>query len=253
MVGLSEPGGTAAIELCETVIAATDAAGARVRALGGLGVHLRVPERPPPLQRSYGDVDVVARRGDRSAIERALEGLGLVADGEFNSLNGQRRQLWWREDGSTHLDLFLGEFAMCHSLHLDDRLPADHRALAAADLLLTKLQIVELNHKDVQDAAALMLSHELGEAEAEGVIDIERLLEVLTGDWGYYTTVTDNLTRLPELVESLAPDAAARVGVSSREIVERLEREPKGRRFQLRAKVGRRKRWYELPDESVAG
>jgi len=253
VVGLSEPSGSATIELCESVIEATDAAGVRVRALGGLGVHLRVPERPQPLRRSYGDVDLVARRGDRSTIERTLEGLGLVGEQEFNALNGQRRQLWWGEDGSTHLDLFLGEFAMCHSLRLDDRLPADHRALPAADLLLTKLQIVELNRKDVQDAAALMISHELGEGDADGVIDVDRLVAVLAGDWGYYTTVTDNLARLPDLVESLAPESAARVGASSREIVECLEREPKGRRFQLRAKVGRRKRWYEVPDESVAG
>lgn len=238
-------------ELCEAVIARTDVAGVRVRALGGLGIHLRVPRRPAPLERAYGDVDLVGRSSDRPAIERQLKTLGLVPEQEFNTLNGRRRQIWWTADQSTHLDLFLGEFAMCHSLDLGDRLPSEHRALFAADLLLTKLQVIELNTKDVQDAATLLISHELGGDDAEGTIKVDRLVDVLTNDWGFFTTVTDNLARLPSLVAELSPVHGARVAALSAEISNALQDAPKGRRFQLRAKVGRRKRWYEVPDETL--
>lgn len=248
---MSKGGAGGPLELCEAVITRTDEAGVRVRALGGLGIHLRVPERPAPLRREYGDADLVGRSADRTTIERELEQFGLLPEQEFNTLNGRRRQIWWSADQSTHLDLFLGEFAMCHSLDLDDRLPVDHWALPAADLLLTKLQVVELNGKDVRDAATLLISHELGGDDGEGTINVGRLRDVLSRDWGFFTTVSDNLERLPGLVAELSPDHGDRVAAVAAEIVRELDDAPKGRRFQLRAKVGRRKRWYELPDETL--
>ena len=248
---MSDPGGSNALELCEAVIARTDDAGVRVRALGGLGVHLRVPERPEPFRREYGDADVVCRSSDRTEVERELEAIGMLPEREFNALNGRRRQIWWSADQSAHLDLFLDEFAMCHSLDLEGRLPADHRALPAADLLLTKLQVVELNKKDVQDIATLLISHELGDGDGEGAINVDRLRDVLGSDWGFFTTVTDNLNRLPTLVADLSPDHCADVAERAAAIVREVENAPKGRRFQLRARVGRRKRWYEIPDESL--
>ena len=145
-------------------------------------------------------------------MTEALEQAGLQAEPEFNALQGARRQIWWTADRTTHVDVFLGEFTMCHSLDLDQRLPADHPALAAADLLLMKLQVVELNHKDVTDAAALLTTHRLGDDDAAGSINRQRIVEVLAGDWGFYTTATDNLERLPELVAA----ARSRAGANGR-------------------------------------
>jgi hypothetical protein len=34
-----------------------------------------------------------------------------------------------------------------------------------------------------------------------------------------------------------------------REVLDRIEAEPKGRGWKLRARIGERKRWYELPEE----
>jgi hypothetical protein len=48
---------------------------------------------------------------------------------------------------------------MCHSFDLEDRLPADSATLAPADILVTKLQIFEVNDKDLIDSIALLLSH----------------------------------------------------------------------------------------------
>ena len=128
---------------------------------------------------------------------------------------------------------------MCHSLDLDGRLPADHPALAAADLLLMKLQVVELNHKDVTDAAALLSTHRLGDDDAAGSINRRRIVEVLAGDWGFYTTATDNLERLPDLVAALD----AELGAHGRRMRPRrsgrtVDAAPKSRAFKLRARVG---------------
>jgi len=239
------------LSLAAELIRLAEEQGTRLRALGGLGIALRAPDAHPVLQRPFADIDLAAGRKSRRPLTDALERAGLQAEPEFNALQGARRQIWWTPDRTTHVDIFLGEFSMCHSLDLDQRLPADHPALAAADLLLMKLQVVELNHKDVTDAAALLSTHRLDETDAAGSINRDRIVEVLAGDWGFYTTATDNLERLPELVAAVDAELAATVADRAAQIRAAVDAAPKSRAFKLRARVGRRKRWYEVPDESI--
>lgn len=242
------------LELTHRLIAAAGASGTPLKALGGVGVRLRVPDPPPALERSFADVDLAAPRRARRELEEVLGGEGLQPEREFNTLQGSRRQIWWTPDGATHVDVFLGEFSMCHSLDLDGRLGGDHPALPAADLVLMKLQVVHLNVKDVQDLASLLATHELAEDDAPGSIGMGRVIEVLAADWGFYTTATDNLERLPALVaEHAGGDVAPAVAARSRELRDAVEAAPKTRGFRLRGRVGRRRRWYALPEESLPG
>lgn len=239
----------ALIELIERLRAAAD--GVPLRALGGVGVALRAPDAAPPLRRSIEDLDVAVPKRARREVEDAFGAAGLLPEREFNALQGNRRQIWWTPDRSTHVDVFLGEFAMCHRLDLDDRLDVDHAALPAADLLLMKLQVVHLNLKDVRDIAALLTTHEVGDGDAEGVIDRGRLRDVLGADWGFFTTAGDNLEKLGDLVGEHALGGESRVRAQSDALRAELEAAPKTRAFRMRAKVGRRRRWYELPEESL--
>jgi hypothetical protein len=241
------------IALAQHLIALAGAAGVRLRAMGGVGVGMRAPHADPALQRSYADVDLAAPRKARRELEDALTGAGLTPEREFNALHGSRRQIWWTADGTLHVDVFLGEFAMCHRLDLEPGLAGSGPALAAADLLLTKLQVVELNLKDAQDAAALLTTHELAGEEREEAISLPRLRDVLAADWGFYTTVTDNLERIPDVIGAHAPavaDAGA-LGARCGEIVADLDAAEKSRAFRMRAKLGRRKRWYDVPEETL--
>jgi hypothetical protein len=222
-----------------------------VHALGGVGVYLRTQAAPPALRRHIGDLDVAAPRRDRRALESVLQRVGLEPEREFNTLQGARRQIWWMPDGRTHVDLFLGEFSMCHTIDFEARFDPEQRALPAADLLLTKLQIVELNMKDALDTAALLVSHRLGDGDEDGTLSRARLVEVLSRDWGFYTTATDNLEKLPALVQGVDPAAADEVARAAGAVVASLEEAPKSRAFKLRARVGRRVQWYEVPDESL--
>jgi hypothetical protein len=141
------------------------------------------------------------------------------------------------------LDVFVGRFSMCHALEIDDRLELDYPALTATDLLLTKLQIVELNAKDAHDAAVLLAEHPI--AEGDGDHNDVAYISRLTGDdWGLWRTVTSTLEQLADLDPSVAGQCRA--------LHEAVEAAPKTRRFKLRARVGERVRWYELPEESVA-
>ena len=146
----------------ERVVDGLAARGVVARLLGGAGVaaHQHGPV-PAVLQRAFADIDLVTGRKSGRALADGLAALGYAANDRFNALHGARRLLFYDTVNQRQLDVFVGEFAMCHRLGLDHRLNQHPRALAPADLLLTKLQIVEINRKDVVDAVRLLLAHEV--------------------------------------------------------------------------------------------
>jgi hypothetical protein len=222
-----------------------------VRLIGGVAfeLHKHGPV-PPALQRTYADIDVVVRKGHDVRLKVFLAKLGYEPDLLFNRLHGYHRLLFMDPTNGRQLDVFIGRFVMCHALDLDDRLGLDPATLAPADLLLTKLQIVELNAKDVVDAILLLHQHDLAEARAADVIDTGRLVDVTRHDWGWYTTVTDNLARLRDLaLPLLSPDEAAAMTTKLAALVDVLERAPKTLQWRARAAAGRRVPWFDLPEE----
>jgi len=70
-------------------------------------------------------------------------------------------------------------------------------------------------------------------------------------DWGLWRTLKLNLERMHDQIEALSLDADAKARVVERAhaLWERIEREPKSRKWRVRDRVGDRKRWYEVPDE----
>jgi hypothetical protein len=202
------------------------------------------------LRRDYADLDFVVRRRDGASFRRILEAAGYVPNQRFNALHGHRRLLYYDANGR-QIDAFVGDFTMCHALDLDDRLPVDGYSIAPADLLLTKLQIVEINDKDLLDVLALMVDHPVG-GDPAATIDRARIAAVLGRDWGWYTTVTDNLGHVGRRLDSLRdlPDAVrARLRAATADLVAVATSAPKSIRWRARAQVGRRMPWYELPEE----
>lgn len=231
--------------------ALADADHVTARLLGGVAVAMRAEGRlPSALQRPYKDLDFVTRRRDATKWAQILERAGYAPDAAFNRLHGAQRLLHYDTVNAKQLDTFVDTFAMCHVLDLQDRLPAIGETLSPADLLLTKLQIVEVNDKDLIDTIALLLSHPLGR-HSEDVIDLTALAEVLGQDWGWYTTISDNLAKVSARLFSVSLDAQQRETVRARldELQEVLPRFPKTLKWKLRAKVGRRMIWYDLPEE----
>jgi hypothetical protein len=235
------------------VVAAGAATGSAVRLLGGaaFGLHLHGPV-PPELVRSYGDIDVAVARRDGRDVPVLLAGLGYVGDERFNALHGERRMLFRDPLHDRKLDVFIGEFSMCHRLDLDARLPAAGETLAVTELLLTKLQVVQLNDKDAMDAIGLLLGHRLetGTTDAD-VVHLARVAQLCAADWGWHTTISDNLERLARVARDRLSDPAlaGRVVTALTRIRVALDDEPKSLRWKVRDRVGRRLEWYEIPEE----
>jgi hypothetical protein len=226
--------------------------GLDVRLLGGLAIWARSSNgAQAALGREYPDIDLVARKKQSRALRRLLEELGYEPERTFNATHGARRLLYHARDRSYHVDVFLDELGMSHNLNLDAHLTNEELTLPAAELLLTKLQIAELNQKDAADAAMLLLEHEPAEEDGPGKLNLARVAEVCAADWGLYTTATDNLEKIRGLLPELLGDevASERVAARIEELERRLAEAPKTRAWRLRAKIGRRKRWYQVPEE----
>jgi hypothetical protein len=225
-----------------------------VRLLGGVGVALH-DHRPVPaaLERGYGDLDLVVPPKSSRATTAALTTAGYEPNERFNALHGAQRMLFYDTDNKRQVDVFVGTFSMCHRLDLSDRLGEHPYSLDAADLLLTKLQIHEINRKDLVDAVRLLISHEnadIGGAGTPDAMSLDRLRSVTSTDWGWYTTVTDNLHLVrTAAVDLLDPQEAAVVEARADAIDESLNAAPKSMRWKARSVVGRKTAWYELPEE----
>ena len=235
------------------VVALAEDQGVPLRLLGGVAVRLRCPEaaQRPELARTYKDIDVAAPRRTAKAVRELLTAQGYVPNSHFNALHGAARLLFYDEEHGRQVDVFLGTFEMCHKLDLEPRFSLPGPALPPADLLLLKLQIVQLNEKDVLDALTLLLQYEPVPEDGPATLSGAYIAHLCAGDWGWYTTLHDNLetvrARAPAIMG--APDDAACVQTRIDALLAAMEAAPKSVGWRLRDKIGRRKAWYELPEE----
>jgi hypothetical protein len=232
----------------ERISAAALALKVPVKLVGGAAVNLHSKSaREAPLKRKYGDLDFVAPSKQRQAAEKLFESLGYEGDRRFNTLNGHQRLLYLDPVNNRQIDIFIDRMRMCHVIELADRLGGDDPCLTPADLLLSKLQVFEVNMKDLVDSIALLLDHPIADHD-DDAINATYLARLLSQDWGLYRTMQLNTARIRETAKELLVPAAT-VNQRLDELWERTEAHPKSLKWRLRAKVGDRMSWYELPEE----
>jgi hypothetical protein len=240
-----------------SIAAEVAAAGLPARLLGGVAFWLRCPSvRSGPFARDYADLDFAVSKPASQRFRAILEGRGYLPDKFFNGLHGATRLYYGAPDGQWSVDIVIDELTMSHRLDLRGQLDGPGPTLSPADLLLTKLQVWEINRKDLGDAACLLADHGLaagpagaGAARADE-ISLARVTAVLGTDWGFCHTAERNLGKVAELaaaepVPGAGRDAAAQVGA----IQAAIEAAPKSRSWRMRSRIGERVKWYETPEE----
>jgi hypothetical protein len=247
------PGPTA----LEEAVGICDAAAAErvtVRLAGGLAIQYLTPEFPP-RGGDRQDLDLATLSGDRRPLTSFLAEHGYVGDKNFNALYGHKQLYFQSAETGRALDVLVDRLHMCHTVEFKDRLRRMPVTLDLSDLLLTKLQIVELNEKDAQDVLYLCSAYPVREGDEPGTIGLGRIRPIIGNDWGWWRTVTMNLDRITALASGdgrgLVPaggkhDPVEQLGV----LREAAEAAPKSLRWKARAKVGDRVRWYEMPEET---
>jgi len=236
----------------ERLVSLAQGGGSTLALLGGVAVRLHADEVPPALDREYHDLDFAVPKGRGGDASALLRGAGYEPEVTFNAMNGKERMIFHDVGHDRQIDLFIGAFRMCHQIPFADRLKPGDTTVPLAELLLTKLQIVQLNEKDVRDTMLLFYGHDVADHDGDAV-NGDRVAALCAEDWGLWRTITGNVARCAEMVGDYALPDADRARISGRmdSVLARIDAASKSRGWKLRAKIGERKRWYELPDEVV--
>jgi hypothetical protein len=149
------------------------------------------------------------------------------------------------------MDVWLEVFRMAHTFNFKERLELDYPTLPLSDLLMTKLQIVQLNEKDLRDIICLLIDHDLSRSDSDREkINVSRLVEETSNNWGVYKTFMINLSKVNELASNYIDSEANLQSILKKveEISNSIETEPKTLAWRVRAKIGEKRPWYESPD-----
>jgi hypothetical protein len=224
--------------------------GVPLRLLGGVAVRLKAPDVPASLAREYKDIDFAVTKKGGGAADKLLREAGYEPHVAFNAMHARERGLYYDEGNGRQVDLFIDAFRMCHEIPLGKRLEVETQTVPLAELMLTKLQIIEVNEKDIRDTVLLFHGHAIADHD-DGAINGAHIAKLCADDWGLWRTITANVDRCRSHVGDYELPAEDRERIESRfdELLQRIEDEPKSRGWRRRAKVGDKKIWYELPEE----
>lgn len=266
--GVSGDARTLADPLAEAlrVVDVAVAQGLQVRLMGGMAIRAHAPEWTARTRRTEVDLDFVTVSRDRAAFYQLLEREGYTPDKQHNALFGRKQGYFMDVPRKRPVDVLVDTLEMCHRLDFSGRLALSLPTLPLADLLLTKLQVVKINRKDVLDALVLLAEHPLGDTDGEldtshgrGTVNVRRITDITSNDWGWCRTVTGNLEKLAQYLDTefrpedldvgggrpVRLDPAAQV----KALQDAIEAAPKSTRWKLRARVGDRVPWYAEPEE----
>jgi hypothetical protein len=240
------------------VIALASARGLQLRLMGGLAFHACCPEWTARINRSGRDLDLATRTRDRKAVAELLVANGYTPDKQYNALYGHKQLYFVDLPHQRPVDLLVDNLEMCHKFSFMHRLDVGETTLPPADLLLSKLQVVKINRKDVLDILALLSELPFAEDDAGGrAISLRRITEFTSSDWGWWRTTTGNLDKLIPFLDNDLAEGELEFGRPARQDVRAqvtalrsaIDAAPKSARWKLRSRAGDRVSWYELPEE----
>ena len=236
------------------ILKASDEAGVLLRVIGSLAFQMHCPKYgylQQAMGRAYTDIDFAAYSKQTKAVQELMAKLGYVDNQEVFIVSGGERSIFDRAEIGLHIDIFWEKLDFCHIIRWTGRLEVDSPSIPLAELLLEKMQIVQINEKDVIDTIMLLLEHPLGDIDKE-TINIKRVAELCAADWGLWRTMTMNLNKVRLLAQGydqLTSEQKAMIETQVNGALARIEAEPKALPWRLRARVGDRVKWYKDVDE----
>jgi hypothetical protein len=223
-----------------------------LRVMGPIAIHYHFPDYLELYQRMerlgervFTDIDYAAYGKHRGKLVSFFQAQDYEYNKRVMMLFGQSRHIYFG-DHIPMIDVFYDKLDMNHCVDYRGRLEIHPYCVSLTDLLLQKLQIVQINDKDLKDAMLLLLAAPVGEME-EGTINARYIAKVLANDWGFYYTATTNLERIKSAmagVAALSEEHQATIGEKAGRILQYIENEPKSGKWRRRSKVGTKKPWY---------
>ncbi len=236
------------------ILRASEEAGLMLRVIGSLAFQMHCPEFgsiQQELGRVYTDIDFAAYRKQAKALQALMAGLGYTENREVYIVSEGDRAIFDKTGTDLHVDIFYDKLDFCHVISWNGRLEVDFPTIPLAEMLLEKMQIVKINEKDIIDTIMLFLEHPLDNGDNE-VINIARVAQLCSSDWGLWRTTTMNLEKVNLMAQSypqLSDQQKAQVSAKVEQALAWIEKEPKSMAWRLRSRVGDRVKWYKDVDE----
>jgi len=208
----------------------------------------------------FTDLDLAAYGKQRGAIDKLFRELSFEPDRLVNGMFGHKRLIYYRKDGKYHVDVFLNRLEYSHDLEFGEkpgegRLEVDYPTISPADIVLEKLQIHEINRKDLIDLIILFIVNDVQGQFQKDAIDGGYIGKILAAEWGFWYDATINLERVKALLEGLEKEGKVS-GSQSQIVIQRIGKlldyvnnTPKERGWEKRAKTGTKKPWYREVEE----
>jgi len=221
-------------------------AGVTLRALGAVAFRIHCRERldiHSSLGRDISDIDLAGYKKHASQICKIMDELGYELDRRM--LLHEDRYFFSHRQTRVKADVFLDKLEMCHTIHFLGRLEQDYPTVPLEELLLEKLQIVNIERKDIVDLAMLLSTHDLGTGKES--IDDRYVARLAADDWGLYFTIMANLTKVTDFIRqtgTLESSDKDRVLKNLESLHTKIEMHPKSFAWKMRAKVGPKVKWY---------
>lgn len=238
----------------QRILNASEENNVTLRVIGSLAFQIHCPKYgylQAAMGRAYTDIDFAGYRKEAKAVNQMMTALDYKESREVFIMSEGDRSIFHQVNGSLYVDVFYDKLDFSHVISWANRLDVDNPTIPLAELLLEKMQIFEINEKDIIDTIMLLLEHPLGDSDVE-VINIERISKQLARDWGLWRTTTMNLDKVKQMAgqySQLSDEEQSLVVKQVERSLERIEAEPKSRGWKLRARVGDRVKWYKDVDE----
>jgi len=227
-----------------------------LRLLGGVAIKLHCPRYDylfKAMGRKIPDIDLVTYDKFHKEVGKMFTELGYEEDRMIRMLYFGKRMIFYDHPHNRHLDIFVDKLKMCHEIDFRGRLEIDHPTVSLVDIFLSKIQVVQLNERDVIDTIVLLREHEIGNNDKE-TINSEYLAKLCANDWGLWKTITTNLEKIKALLtkyEALTETDRQDVLAKMAKILETIEKKPKSTKWRMRSMIGEKKQWYNDVEEVV--
>jgi len=234
------------------IVEAAQRAGATMRVMGPLALHYHFSERIDLYaklerlgERYFTDIDFAAYGKGRDKVMAVMKDLGYECDLNTMMTSGKTRHIYFG-GAVPMIDVFYDKLEYCHTIDYAGRLELDPYSVSLTDILLQKLQIWEINDKDLKDIEFLFICAPFGDDD-ERQVNEGYVARRFADDWGFWYTATTNLQRVKDHVDGVAAltdDQKAKIRQVSDQVKARIDQEPKTKKWDKRAKKGTKKLWY---------
>ncbi|MHA1946952.1 MAG: hypothetical protein ACXAC6_12115 [Candidatus Hodarchaeales archaeon] len=250
------------IEEAKKIVASAEEASVHFRLVGGLAIRLHV--QPHGLEDLYKslkrlgdeieitDIDGAISFKHMKKMDKFMQKIGYIKRKPTLSTAASQRRIYIHPKNWWFIDCFYGMIKFNHDIELDHkRLKLEPLTLPLAELLLGKIQIVNMNYKDIADTIMLLLAHKVGYSDEPETINIEFIGEKYFKKgayaWGFYNTATTNLSNIRNVLSEfteLSEEHKEKIKSKIAEMLNYFENLPKNRSWKARGKIGTAKKWY---------